>query len=247
MAKEKTYEDYVADLKKLYVESNKLYAEKEVLEDELSEISTFEKMQERFGKFGKVEKARYDNDYVLNIDVNDEKYEIMLASRGSCWSYRNWYCDNLDFGKIFNRLSFNAPSVEEINTKIANATALINSIIEESKNGNDRINNITKSINKIDDRLFIINCDKTESYENAKSCFIRNKYGTDGTSAPYFLKDKKNKETLGLVKIIKKEDSGLGFTVEDVESGRRYYHVEGIRLKEDLRDFPSKDVLGSAE
>lgn len=245
MKKTKTYEDYVNDLRAAYKTSDNAKSERDKLEEELETIACFDKMVERFGKFGKVESNRYGGDYILKADFNGSLIDITLSKAGYGWnSEREWLCDNLNFNNVLKRLNFNGDSIESLNLQIDNAKIKINEIVNESNNGKNRINEVIENIKSLKSKIVDAEHEQADAYEQAKRCFISNKYGKDGIAAPYYLRDKKGNETLGLVNIIKKEDSGLGFTVEDIESGRRYYHVSGLRLREDLRDFPSMYDLG---
>lgn len=55
-------------------------------------------------------------------------------------------------------------------------------------------------------------------------------------SNPLYLKDKKG-EKIGYVKVLNEDKSGLGYTVEDIESGKKTYHVKLSNLGYDFREF----------
>lgn len=73
--------------------------------------------------------------------------------------------------------------------------------------------------------------------QEAKREFIKEYYPTL-FNRPFYLKDKKG-ERVGYVKITKEDTSGLGYTVEDVESHKISYHVKLENLDYDFRDFNS--------
>ena len=250
MANEKTrtYEDCINELKTIEKELEENRSKRDSLDRELDKIATFEKMTERFGKFGKVEHAKYSEDFVLKTVLLKDEKEVILSTKSTWRNDREWCCDDIQFGSLLRKIDFCASSIEELNNDIKRATDNINAIVKESESGNHKINNTINERNNCNDKINELTELKDALYEEAKECWIRNKYGEDGTLAPYFLKNKAETETLGLVKIVKCEESGLGYTVDDIESGRRYYHVAFYRLKEDLRGFPSKyDIIEHKE
>lgn len=83
----------------------------------------------------------------------------------------------------------------------------------------------------------IVSCEKNidDLRQEARREFIKEYYPTL-FSRPFYLKDKKG-ERVGYVKITKEDTSGLGYTVEDVESHKISYHVKLESLDYDFRDF----------
>lgn len=114
----------------------------------------------------------------------------------------------------------------------------------------------TKAIKGLQDNCGIAKIKKLESdYEELRAqteiCkqearieYLKIKYGESrdlvASDHPVYLLDK-NYQKVALVKVLKKEDSGLGYTVKDIETGKLKYHVPEKSFVYDLRDF-EKDI-----
>lgn len=145
--------------------------------------------------------------------------------------------------RIFNMASDVARMLKTTDVKEAkmifdDCCYLYNKAIEIAENENpfvDELNNIASLGERLNE--------DSDFYEKAKAEYILSKYGKNPFEEQYlgkkFFLTKKNdeREIIGYVTILSKDESGLGFKVYDEESEKKYYHVDKYRLKYDMREF----------
>lgn len=139
---------------------------------------------------------------------------------------------NTSFFKSFAENLYKCDSVKEIE-------GFLKKYKEESKEFEEGItsffNDILLPIANKKSAIAIFEKNMDTLRQEAKCEFIKEYYPTL-FSRPLYLKDKKG-ERIGYVKITKEDLSGLGYTVEDIESHKISYHVKIESLDYDFRDF----------
>ena len=104
-----------------------------------------------------------------------------------------------------------------------------------------------KGLMSYDEQIYEIRQRIKENVKAAKEAFILEKYGVSESEVAvgksYFLYDTKGSYKIGLVEVVSKDSSGIGYTCIDHEADdKKYYHVRPGRLEEDLREFPKLEL-----
>ena len=227
-------------IKELNVAKDELKKVMNEEESKVCDLLSLDSIKERFGNFGNIKSTSYEiylcpNNELVKSYIN----EVLLVEFCGRHSLSTAWCDKIEFEELFSKIRFNGKSVKDVTNKMRDVSNYLNSICAESHVGKLRAQGIIDSYWVHRESLQHTEHEISSLYSSLKELFIEKRYGVGRFDWDYYLLDKKGYKKIGLVKVLKEEDSGLGYTVEDVESGKKYYHIPFDRLDYDMRGFPT--------